>query len=404
MSARTRGEPLAMAPSREALSSAIGKVLFLKLSKEDISALLKDAGASPDWNIVSHFTRQALTSVQAARTLSTHFVREISVLNDHLEPQVFIGGAQPCVADFACCIALVPAMLSFTDEHKWALCNASRWFDHVQHILPSLSPPSTLARDTVSFNYNMPTPPPSVASLPLLIAAAGAPATAATPTGAPSTDASAAAPAVTKGKAKELAAEKPAADGAEGKKEKKEKKEKAPKEAKPAPDAPAGPDVSWADLRVGRIIDAKSHAESDKLYVETIDLGEEAPRQILSGLAHHMKLDAVKGAMVVCICNLKPRNIGGMPSAGMVLCASSADKSSLGFVTPPAGASPGERVTFDGYPGGPESASKMDKKKAWESIQPLLTTNADGVCCYKETPFTLASGVCTATVKGGGIS
>ena len=137
---------------------------------------------------------------------------------------------------------------------------------------------------------------------------------------------------------------------------------------------------------------------------EEIDLGEEAPRQILSGLAHHMPLDKVKGAMVVCICNLKPRKIGGMESAGMVLCAGNADKSQLGFVTPPAGAAPGERVSFEGYEGGPESASKMDKKKAWETIQPLLNTTPDGVCCYKEKPFTLASGVCTASVPNGGIS
>ena len=59
---------------------------------------------------------------------------------------------------------------------------------------------------------------------------------------------------------------------------------------------------------------------------------------------------------------------------------------------------------FDGFDGPPEAASKMDKKKGWETIQPELNTNADGVCCYKELPFTLASGVCTATVKGGGIS
>jgi len=162
--------------------------------------------------------------------------------------------------------------------------------------------------------------------------------------------------------------------------------------------------VAWADLRVGKIVDAKNHPESDKLYVETIDLGEEKPRQILSGLAHHMKLDEVKGAMVVVIANLKERNIGGMKSAGMVLCAGSADKTKLGFVTPPAGAAPGERVMFEGFEGEPESASKMDKKKAWEAIQPELNTSAEGVCRYKELPFTLAGGVCTATVPDGGIS
>ena len=37
-------------------------------------------------------------------------------------------------------------------------------------------------------------------------------------------------------------------------------------------------------------------------------------------------------------------------------------------------------------------------------IQPELNTNADGVCCSKDKPFTLKSGVCTAKVAGGHIS
>jgi len=187
------------------------------------------------------------------------------------------------------------------------------------------------------------------------------------------------------------------------------KKEKPAKKEAPPKDAAAGPerteiDISWADIRVGKIVDAVPHPESDKLYVETIDLGEDAPRQILSGLAHHMKLEQVKGAMVVCICNLKTRKLGGMDSAGMVLCASNADKSKLSFVTPPAGAAPGQRVTFDGFAGEPETSKKMDKKKGWETLQPDLNTSADGVCRWKELPFTVAGGVCTGTEPKGIIS
>jgi methionine--tRNA ligase beta chain len=394
-------------PTREELTIAIGKILFLKLSKEDGSALLKDMGATPDWSVIANFTRQALKSTAAARTIATHFVKEVAVLNAQLEPQVFIGGEKPSVADVACYIALVPAMAAFPDEHKWALCNASRWFDHMQHFVASLSPPKELQRELVSFNYNVPTPLPTVASLQPLVGTACAPtaaaAAAAMPTGGDAATSTAAPTPAPPGEVPPPSAppgEKPATE----KKEKKEKKEKADdKPAKPQPVAET-PEISWCDFRVGKIVDAKAHPESDKLYVETIDLGEEAPRQILSGLAHHMPLDKVKGAMVVCICNLKARKIGGMESAGMVLCAGSADKSQLGFVTPPAGAAPGERVSFEGYEGGPESASKMDKKKAWEMIQPLLHTTADGVCCYKEKPFTLASGVCTASVPNGGIS
>ena len=37
-------------------------------------------------------------------------------------------------------------------------------------------------------------------------------------------------------------------------------------------------DVSWAEIRVGKIVAAEPHPQSDKLYVETIDLGEASPR------------------------------------------------------------------------------------------------------------------------------
>jgi|EP00900_Chrysochromulina_parva_P023616 diadenosine tetraphosphate (Ap4A) HIT family hydrolase len=68
-----------------------------------------------------------------------------------------------------------------------------------------------------------------------------------------------------------------------------EKKPKAdPRKKEVAPVADSGAevgdvvDISWADIRVGKIVDAVPHPESDKLYVETIDLGDESPRQILS--------------------------------------------------------------------------------------------------------------------------
>ena len=150
-------------------------------------------------------------------------------------------------------------------------------------------------------------------------------------------------------------------------------------------------DVSWSEVRVGVILDAKPHPESDKLYVETIDLGEGTPRTVLSGLAQHMTLDQVKGARVVCICNLKPRKMAGIESQAMVLCASDADKSKLAFVEPPAGAAPGDLVTWDGFPGAPETAKKMDKKKAWESIQPCFATDGKGVATYKGAPFAVAA-------------
>lgn len=254
-----------MAPTRDDLAAAIGKILFLKLSKEQAQQLLKDAGATPDWEVVRNFTRHALSSVSAARSLSTHFAKEVAVLDAVLEPQVFLGGATPCVADLACYIALIPAMLAFTDEYKWALCNASRWFDHMQHLVEGLAPPSALKCDRrVVFNYDIPMPPPKVASLLPLIASptdmAAAESATAMPTGAPSVGAGPSGDAATAPKADEKAEKANKAEKAE-KKEKKEKKEK----PAPPPAEEGQSDVSKLDIRVGLIISAERHPEADKL-------------------------------------------------------------------------------------------------------------------------------------------
>ena len=244
-------------------------------------------------------------------------------------------------------------------------------------------------------------------------------------------DAKAAKAAEAKAKAAEAKAKggKPEDKGAAKGQDKKAGGEAKPAEAKPKADKPkdAKPkeakggggkggdeaaraiDISWAELRVGRILEASPQPDSDKLYLEVIDLGEGSPRQVLSGLQQHMKVDQVQGALVVCICNLKARKIAGTESQAMVLCASDASKSNLCFVTPPAGSVPGELVSWGAaYPGEFEVAKKMDKKKAWESIQPLLATDANGTCVYNGaagvTPFTLKGGVCTASVTGGIIS
>ena len=73
------------------------------------------------------------------------------------------------------------------------------------------------------------------------------------------------------------------------------------------------------DLRVGRLLEVTEHPESDKLYVEKIDMGEEEPRQILSGLKLFIPMEQMTG-LVVVLANLKARKLAGMESNGMVIC------------------------------------------------------------------------------------
>lgn len=68
--------------------------------------------------------------------------------------------------------------------------------------------------------------------------------------------------------------------------------EKSEKKA-PPPQEDAKVDVSRLDLRVGRIVTAKKHPDADSLYVEEVDVGEEAPRTVVSGLVKHIPLEQV---------------------------------------------------------------------------------------------------------------
>jgi methionine--tRNA ligase beta chain len=142
-------------------------------------------------------------------------------------------------------------------------------------------------------------------------------------------------------------------------------------------------DISALDIRVGKIIRAWEHESAEKLYCEEIDVGEDSPRKIASGLRPFYKLDEMQDRMVLVLCNLKARNLVGFPSHGMVLCASNADHTAVEFAVPPPTAKIGDRVMFDGITGEPEAENKVAKKKMFEVLAPDLKTDEGGVMVWK---------------------
>mmetsp|Transcript_59017 Transcript_59017/g.104873 ORF Transcript_59017/g.104873 Transcript_59017/m.104873 type:complete len:292 (+) Transcript_59017:15-890(+) len=173
--------------------------------------------------------------------------------------------------------------------------------------------------------------------------------------------------------------------------------------------------VSQIDFRVGQIVSCERHPESDKLLVEKIDVGEEAPRQILSGIGKFLTPDDVVGSRVVIVSNLKARKLAGMPSEGMLLCASKTEGegedeilSELCLVEAPEGAAVGERVQIeaeDGEIGEPFAPNKVAKKKIFEQVAPDLQTDAEGTVQYKSSNFVTTAGPCTAkAIPSGRVS
>ena len=184
-----------------------------------------------------------------------------------------------------------------------------------------------------------------------------------------------------------------AAEG--GKKEKKEKKDKPKKE----PQAKKEVTVDVLDIRVGTITKAWEHPDADKLWVESIDVGEEKERQVVSGLRAFKTKEQMEGARVCVLCNVKKGPLRDQLSEGMVMCASNEDHTVVDFVAPPAGAKNGEKVTFEGFTGEPVEVL-VPKKKMFEACAPKLKTNDDGVACYDGIPFATSAGPCTSTLKG----
>ncbi|KAF8085692.1 hypothetical protein N665_0650s0005 [Sinapis alba] len=180
-------------------------------------------------------------------------------------------------------------------------------------------------------------------------------------------------------------------------KEKEAKKEK----KKPAETEPANKEVelsvSLLNIQVGLIRKAWKHPSADSLLVEEIDVGEGKVRQVVSGLAKFCSPDDLANRLVALITNVKPGKLRDVMSEGLVLCASNEDHSVVEPLLPPAGAKPGERVSFSGVEGKPEDVLNP-KKKQLEKITPNLYTDESGVATYKGIPFMTSAGPCTSSI------
>ena len=179
---------------------------------------------------------------------------------------------------------------------------------------------------------------------------------------------------------------------------KKVKPPAAPKKDKPAvapPAAPAALSVNSLDLRVGQIVSVQKHETAEKLYCEMIDIGEAEPRAIASGLVPHYTLEEMQGRRLIVVANLKPRNLIGFKSYGMVLCAAKEDpatgKEKVEFVDPPASAKLGARVVAAGLLPIADalSPSQVEKQKAFEVLAADLRVGSDGSAEWKGFKLTI---------------
>jgi len=114
------------------------------------------------------------------------------------------------------------------------------------------------------------------------------------------------------------------------------------------------------DLKVAKILDVKDHPKADKLYLLQIDLGEFGKRIIVAGIKTNYSIDELKGKNIVIVANLKPAEIRGVKSNGMLLAASDD-----GVVTllNPGDEPPGSEVEIEGIKKDPATVIEFDEFK-----------------------------------------
>ncbi|MEI8338093.1 MAG: methionine--tRNA ligase subunit beta [bacterium] len=89
-------------------------------------------------------------------------------------------------------------------------------------------------------------------------------------------------------------------------------------------------DFKKVEMKVGQIISAEKIPDTDKLLKLSVDFAENAPRQIVSGIAMHFSdLTELVGKKCMFVTNLEPRTIKGFVSDGMILAVGDGESFSL---------------------------------------------------------------------------
>jgi methionyl-tRNA synthetase len=86
------------------------------------------------------------------------------------------------------------------------------------------------------------------------------------------------------------------------------------------------------EIKVGTVLSVSVVEGADKLYILSVDLGEEKPRQILSGIREYVKGEELIGKQFPFVTNLAPRMLRGHESQGMILAGS--DENGLALFNP----------------------------------------------------------------------
>ena len=102
-------------------------------------------------------------------------------------------------------------------------------------------------------------------------------------------------------------------------------------------------------------------------------------------------LEGTKRAFLV---NLKPVKLGGIESAGMLLCGSKVEgeDKKVGLLSVPDNAQAGQKIVIEGFEKDVADDRLNPKKKIWETLAPEFKVDGEGNCVYKDSKIMLEGG------------
>lgn len=94
-------------------------------------------------------------------------------------------------------------------------------------------------------------------------------------------------------------------------------------------------DFAKLEIRIGTVLSVEVVEGADKLLRLAVDLGEETPRQIISGIRLYLEdPQSIVGKQFPFLANLEPRTIRGFESQGMILAGNAGE--TFAFLEPSA--------------------------------------------------------------------
>lgn len=103
-------------------------------------------------------------------------------------------------------------------------------------------------------------------------------------------------------------------------------------------------DFAKIEIRTGTILGAEKVEDSTKLIKLMIDIGEETPRTILTGMQKWYSPEEFVGMQTLVLANLEPRKMAGTESQGMLLSIGSDDNAKPILILPKEPARNGDEV------------------------------------------------------------